>query len=116
MPGRGCRHDAVDFAALSRTIESEIVVDSCVGQHVPPLVMGLVRQARGQADRAAQATNPAHARRLVGRALQHLRRSRGLVAVAGRHGHLSATCASSLEARIQTAEDRGACLRPLSSP
>src|SRR5205807_1909996 len=41
-PGLGCRHDPVDFAALRHGIESEAVVDGCIGQRVPPLVTGLI--------------------------------------------------------------------------
>ena len=115
-PGLGCRHDPVDFAALRHGIESDVVVRACIGQRVPPVVTGLIRRARAQVDQAAHATNPRRARRLVGRALQHLRQSRRLVAAAGTRGHLSAPCAADLGTRIQTAEDRGACLRPLPSP
>jgi len=111
-----CRHVPVDFTALRLSIETQVVADACSGQRIPPLVVGLMRRAHAQVDKAAHATNPRRARRLVGHALQHLRQSRRLVAAAGGHGHLSAECASSLEARIQMAEDRGACLQPLSSP
>ncbi|TMA39373.1 MAG: hypothetical protein E6J79_03615 [Deltaproteobacteria bacterium] len=109
-PGLGCRHDPVDFAALRHGIESDVVVRACIGQRVPPVVTGLIRRARAQVDQAAHATNPRRARRLVGRALQHLRQSRRLVAAAGARGHLSAPCAADLGTRIQTAEERGACL------
>src|SRR4029077_10104032 len=53
-PGAGCRHDPIDFAAVRQSIETEVVVDACTGQHVPPLVTGLMRRARAQVDQAAQ--------------------------------------------------------------
>ena len=71
-PGGGCRHEPVDLAALRASIDSEFTVDACVGQPAPVLVTALLRQARGQVEQAAHATNLVRARRLLARALQSL--------------------------------------------
>src|SRR5438552_2233036 len=112
-PGGGCRHEPVDLAALRASIDSEFTVDACVGQPAPVLVTALLRQARGQVEQAAHATNLVRARRLLARALQSLRRSGRRASVAARRGRMSASCAAALGAGIRTAEDRGTCLAPL---
>ena len=111
--GGGCRHEPVDLAALRASIDSEFTVDACVGQPAPVLVTALLRQARGQVEQAAHATNLVRARRLLARALQSLRRSGRRASVAARRGRMSASCAAALGAGIRTAEDRGTCLAPL---
>ena len=112
-PGGGCRHEPVDLAALRASIDREFTVDACVGQPAPVLVTALLRQARGQVEQAAHATNLVRARRLLARALQSLRRSGRRASVAARRGRMSASCAAALGAGIRMAEDRGTCLAPL---
>ena len=112
----GCHHDVLGFDAVQIAIAGALALDACAGEPTPAFVARLLQRADRLVARAARATNPRHADRLMTIAVQRLAKLARRVGRAARQDRLSSPCAAALAGAVSGAQNRGECLASQRSP